>query len=83
MYPREFEVLEAVLTAIDLIAQCESGCQPPRVDRGMGTRCNLKGLLKAEINPPKRAKVSLQSDTYRSKAILSRLEKHISAESSS
>ena len=24
-----------MLTAIDLIARCESGCRPPRVDRGM------------------------------------------------
>ena len=35
-YSREFKVLEAMLTAIDLIALCESGCRPPRVDRGMG-----------------------------------------------
>ena len=35
-YSREFTFLEAVLTAIHLIARCESGCQPPRVGRGMG-----------------------------------------------
>ena len=38
-YSREFKVLEALLTAIDLIARCESGCQPPRVDRGMCNSC--------------------------------------------
>ena len=35
-YSRDFKVLEAMMIAIDLIARCESGCQPPRVDRGMG-----------------------------------------------
>ena len=35
-YSRDFKVLEAMLTAIDLIARCESGCQLPMVDRGMG-----------------------------------------------
>ena len=33
-YSREFKVLDAMLTVIDLIARYESGCQPPRVDRG-------------------------------------------------
>ena len=36
-YSGERKVLEAMLTAIDLIARCESGCRPLRVDRGMGT----------------------------------------------
>ena len=30
-YSREFKVLEAMLTATDLIAWCESGCRPPRL----------------------------------------------------
>ena len=35
-YSREFKVLEAMLTAIDLIARCESGCHPPRIDKCKG-----------------------------------------------
>ena len=41
-YSREFKVLEAMLTAIDIIARCESGCQPPRVDRGIGNSFTAK-----------------------------------------
>ena len=38
-----------MLTAIDLIARCESGCQPPRVDRGM---VNSSGLMQNSTKSP-------------------------------